>query len=792
MAEDGGEGVGKGSERLLVTEAVRRICEQGRGLQWVAASEGCDGHYVVTDGPLFQKLFNAVRRRRVQRREGSAERPFSGMHRHFALLSGDGWGRTGSKFRLKAPVAAEAASRQQSKGPAPHRSSGSWFSRDCKYCYQCGQGCASEAQEQCHVCNCREWTRPQGQAASSWIRRLLSWVMVDLRTMLAAKRAGAQRQDDYVVTTSRGEALDALKGMVASAAAADVRQQQANDRHHTHHSIWELRGVHLGSGVCAGKTRDDLFLAFVIWAEQGPGIYNVSKAMRRLQAFAEFQEQHFQRFFSTPLEVQDASLSAYTFANIWLPQDPAGRRSLVIEVVEAPQTPHTEESIREFVRFYFLMVLCLCFDDLSVSGGVVFYYDLRRKFSFTDLYSIIQYEDVCDSALDVMIHSAPFSFLSYHFYLHHSARWWMQWCRRVYLYFDSTTPIGVTYTDEMIAQPPSSDGQLFTGSCMPAATVAAMAQHVANTCGRCGIPSGDQPSSDMGSGSSECDGSVYAPLEASAADELWGQDIDWTSFEEQPQCEQLWFNANLHRDSASLTAACSLQSAPDHSLDDEDHQDRQEEEEEEAATAAEEERGWTAHGVHGTSGEGEAAGQKRREPEGETHDHVTAHLHTYAAVHMNIPPQEFKSTALFRIKDILLLLRALEAGGGVRSCSEAPGASTGASAVSIFGFSRLFVDDVNGFNDGIRHMVAQVNRSSLRVHAWMNVKVFMRVRTLARVCACVSVSACVCVCARRWEIVRNNNNGMCGGWAWTWCAGRATLLARKWPSVPTAAHPSRL
>jgi hypothetical protein len=70
----------------------------------------------------------------------------------------------------------------------------------------------------------------------------------------------------------------------------------------------------LGAGICAAKTRDDLFLAFIMWAEQGAGgasgaaggggSFNVSKAMRRLQTFAEYQEANFE-FLCEPIEAAE-------------------------------------------------------------------------------------------------------------------------------------------------------------------------------------------------------------------------------------------------------------------------------------------------------------------------------------------------------------------------------------------------------------------------------------------------------------------------------------------------------
>ena len=128
----------------------------------------------------------------------------------------------------------------------------------------------------------------------------------------------------------------------------------------------------------------------------------------------------------------------------------------------------------------------------------------------------------------------------------------------------------------------------------------------------------------------------------------------------------------------------------------------------------------------GRGGPPAGAGWARREGEGEgegeeeEEDKVTARLYEYGAVHMKIAPAEFKATAISRIRDLGQLLRALEAQGAVRTCTEGAGGAAGPSTEgtggaagglamsSIFGFSRLFVCDVNVFNAGVRSMVQQV------------------------------------------------------------------------------------
>ena len=336
---------------LRLPQTVQRIVEEGSCL-WHDTATGC---YEVTDGTLFQARFNALRRRKHQGDNASA-RAFSAMHRHFTLLSGDGWGRTGSKFCPKARAAA---------APALPKPSGSWFFQDVKYCYQCGQGSTSERQHKCSACDSGEWTLAAGESRSL-IRTFLAQAKAEVAIHKQGKTDAAHQEDDFIVTASQQEALAALKALVAAAVAAEARQKREHGGT-GRCSIWDLRGVHLGAGICVAKTRDDLFLAFVMWAEQEPGSFNVSKAMRRLQAFAEFQEAHFEAFLSEPIELAD--LAKCDLVNLPVSKTTSGHRALVFNGMKYPE--FTRENVKDIMRFNFGIALCMSFDDVSVRCGVM-------------------------------------------------------------------------------------------------------------------------------------------------------------------------------------------------------------------------------------------------------------------------------------------------------------------------------------------------------------------------------------------------------------------------------------
>jgi hypothetical protein len=95
---------------------------------------------------------------------------------------------------------------------------------------------------------------------------------------------GSEQKGDVVMACAMPEALAALHDMMQKAAAAAAAAGK---------QTWELRGVHIGQGPAAGKTLDDFLVAFLHWCQKdedrAAGRFNVSKAMRRLTSFAEYQ-----------------------------------------------------------------------------------------------------------------------------------------------------------------------------------------------------------------------------------------------------------------------------------------------------------------------------------------------------------------------------------------------------------------------------------------------------------------------------------------------------------------------
>ena len=103
-------------------------------------------------------------------------------------------------------------------------------------------------------------------------------------------------------------AMEALAKMVAAAEAAAPGPQ------------WAMPSVHLGAGVCKGKTGADVHRAFLLWSQKEADVaadtYNVSKALRRFVTFVDFAQGHYAAFFSTPVEFDDPKIQAASYFRI--------------------------------------------------------------------------------------------------------------------------------------------------------------------------------------------------------------------------------------------------------------------------------------------------------------------------------------------------------------------------------------------------------------------------------------------------------------------------------------------
>ncbi len=326
----------------------------------------------------------------------------------YTLLSGDGWGRTGTTFR---PKKTQRSFHQPPQWDldAPSEEESSITGIDENLCLECGRPCEQSALEESVVCACcgpRKNDQSLMQRAMGAIRSEISCV----KKMVQQE----QCEHDYIIHATQEEALCALKAMVAADAAAEARERVKNGG--AGHSIWELRGVHFGRGVCVNKTMDDFFMAFVMWGrEAGSGEaavgrgaagsdffhrsacslrsgsqcsarYNISKALRRLQNFAMFQEQCYERFLLEPVTIDEVDAYVYSqdqrtrcmlgLIGIPVARGPQGHRIMelsyaFVQPSAAASSRQSQEAAHSCFRNLFGQILLMSFDDVAVTDGLI-------------------------------------------------------------------------------------------------------------------------------------------------------------------------------------------------------------------------------------------------------------------------------------------------------------------------------------------------------------------------------------------------------------------------------------
>ena len=135
------------------------------------------------------------------------------MYKYFKLLAGDGWARTGAKFR---PLRSKHEGTDKS---ATHAASGGVVAaRESVYdecCLQCGARCCKSEQLACRKCQHQEGVAA-GNAESADMNKSLFSSLLSLvrREAVFANESGRleiSEGDDYIVTAPPTTALAALK-----------------------------------------------------------------------------------------------------------------------------------------------------------------------------------------------------------------------------------------------------------------------------------------------------------------------------------------------------------------------------------------------------------------------------------------------------------------------------------------------------------------------------------------------------------------------------------------------------
>jgi len=227
-----------------------------------------------------------------------------------------------------------------------------------KHCTKCGEGTIKEDRQVCKHCGCEQWEAVPSQADADAAN---SMMMNEAKAMDSMD--GQDESSDEILTGSTEEALARLHEMVQGAASDEER-------------LWQLNGVHLGTFASEGKTMDDVLLAFLQWCQKDEDRaacrFNLSKAMRRLTAFATFQDKHYEQFFDTPVDPSEAEFQkAHKMMALDIPSwtTDTGCALWTLDVKEVDVSEAWSD--RAMVRYMWFVMLKSLFDEACCQEGVV-------------------------------------------------------------------------------------------------------------------------------------------------------------------------------------------------------------------------------------------------------------------------------------------------------------------------------------------------------------------------------------------------------------------------------------
>lgn len=177
---------------------------------------------------------------------------------------------------------------------------------------------------------------------------------------------GKDKKGDVHVETM-ASAMEALIGMIP---AEDFR--------------FEYQSLHLGKGLCEGYTKDHVHRAFLLWSQKPSDreidSFNVSKAFRRLTAFADYTTEMFDKYFTEPVDM-DASdiVAASRLMEILILQETDPATGAVVWIMDLSawdmRNYNDIESVgtshRSIMRWLFALMLRGMWDDNTLVNGVI-------------------------------------------------------------------------------------------------------------------------------------------------------------------------------------------------------------------------------------------------------------------------------------------------------------------------------------------------------------------------------------------------------------------------------------
>jgi len=183
------------------------------------------------------------------------------------------------------------------------------FGKASKHCSKCGKASTKVDRPSCKSCGATEWNfegvskDESSFLATAQVARFLHAAGSSERRCAAAKCEAAQLHafSDVVLpilctmqanATSRAKMMNSMEGSddkgdqvvvgsVAEALSACKQAFQAASCEPGAGRTYELRGLHLGSGVAAGKTLDDVLRGFLYWCVERTMLEGAARGLQR-------------------------------------------------------------------------------------------------------------------------------------------------------------------------------------------------------------------------------------------------------------------------------------------------------------------------------------------------------------------------------------------------------------------------------------------------------------------------------------------------------------------------------
>ena len=145
---------------------------------------------------------------------------------------------------------------------------------------------------------------------------------------------------------------------------------------------YNYESMFLGKGVCAGKDRTDVHRAFLLWCQKSEDraadSFNVSKAFRRLEGFADYQHRMHDKYFNEMVDIHSEEMQQIKkIMNIDIPEELHVNTGAVKWIMDMEtwdlsiMKNANEKFLKGVMNWFWSLMLTSMFDDACCIEGVV-------------------------------------------------------------------------------------------------------------------------------------------------------------------------------------------------------------------------------------------------------------------------------------------------------------------------------------------------------------------------------------------------------------------------------------